>query len=212
VASSILTVLFSEPRAGIWTIPAEFAQGRVAAGTIINVVSSTVTTLLIGWFVASRGRMWRYRRFERDDQIVAVALAVIAANAVISYGYTKDEIMGPAGVFYSLAAFVAVVAVLRRAGELVRVRQAQVVALGLALAVTSSGWVVRSVGLHYQMHLMTFYDRNEWVYVDDWLRNQRSAPTTEAGRELVRKLREDALEHATVNPYLLSPRLEQWFR
>ena len=212
VACSILTVLFSEPRAGIWTIPAELAQGRVAAGTIINVVSSTVTTLLIGWFVASRNRMWRRLRFDRDDQIVAVALAVIAANAVISYGYTKDEIMGPAGVFYSLAAFVAVVAVARRAGELVRVRHTQVVALGLALAVISSGWVVRAVGLHYQMHLMTFYDRNEWVYVDDWLLNQRSAPTTEAGRQLVKKLREDALEHAAVNPYLLSPRLEQWFR
>jgi hypothetical protein len=92
------------------------------------------------------------------------------------------------------------------------VRHTQVVALGLALAVMSSGWVVRAVGLHYQMHLMTFYDRNEWVYVDEWLVNQRSVPTSEAGRELVKKLRGDALEYAAVNPYLLSPRLEQWFR
>src|SRR5258705_12890838 len=113
--------------------------------------------------------------------------------------------MGTVGVFYSLAAYVAIVAVLRRPGELVRVRHTRIVALGLALAVMSSGWVVRAVGLHYQMNLMTFYDRNEWVYVDDWLLNQRSAPTSEAGRVLVKTLRDDALEHAPGNPYLLSP-------
>jgi hypothetical protein len=62
------------------------------------------------------------------------------------------------------------------------------------------------------MNLMTFYDRNEWVFVDDWLVKQQSSPTTGAGKALVQQLREDALEHTTVNPYLLSPRLDQWFR
>jgi hypothetical protein len=218
VVSSIMTVLFSEPRAGIWTIPAELARGRIAGGTIINVVSSTVTTALIGWFVVSRVGAWRpafaqaLRRgrlpFERDDQIVVVSLAVIVANAVISYGYTKDEIMGPGGVFYALAACAAVAALITR----VNLRPVHLAAIGVALLVASTGWVVRTAGLHYQMHLMTFYDRNEWVYVDDWLVNQRSAPATEAGKALVRQLRQDALEHATVNPYLLSPRLDQWFR
>lgn len=211
VVSSILTVLFSEPRAGIWTIPLELSRGRVAAGTVINVASSAVVTLLIGWFVAGHFRAWRRRRFERDDQIMVVSLAVIAANAVNSYAYTKDEIMGPAGVFYALAACIAVVAILRRV-EQAPIPQAQLAALGLALAIASTGWVVRAAGLHYQMHLMTFYDRNEWVHVDEWLANQRSAPTTAAGKELVRQLREDAIERATVNPYLLSPRLDQWFR
>src|SRR5205085_3035563 len=114
-------VLFSEPRAGIWTIPAELSRGRIAAGTIINIVSSTTTTALIAWFVATRARVWlafahalrrRGLQLEPDDQIMVVSLAVIIANAVISYGYTKDEIMGPAGVFYALAAFVAIAALL----------------------------------------------------------------------------------------------------
>ncbi len=68
VVSSILTVLFSEPRGGIWTIPAELAHGRIAAGTIVNVVSSTVTTAAIGSFVATRARLWRRMPVERDDQ------------------------------------------------------------------------------------------------------------------------------------------------
>jgi hypothetical protein len=214
VVCSLLTVLFSEPRAGIWTIPAEFMRGRVAGGTIINVVSSTVTTALIAWFVASRWSAWRQRQFDRDDQIVFVALAVILANALISYSYTKDEIMGPAGVFYALAAFVAVTYLVRgaaspkpRSGE-----GGRAVALTLAVFIAASGWVVRTAGLHYQMHLMTFYDRNEWVYVDDWLASQQSTPSTAEGQALVKQLREDALERTTINPYLLSPRLDQWFR
>lgn len=212
VASSFLSVLFSEPRAGIWTIPAELARGRVAAGTAINVAASTVTTLLIAWFVAGRRHAWRQRRFERDDQIVVVALAVVLANAVISYGYTKDEILGPGGAFYSLAAFVALAAALQRAPGLAPRRPTLAAAWGLVLALTSCAWVERAIGLHYQMNLIAFYDRNEWVYVDDWLRTQQAAPATDAGRALVGQLREEALEGASVNPYLLSPRLDQWFR
>jgi hypothetical protein len=162
--------------------------------------------------------------FDRDDQIVLVSCAVIIANAVISYSYTKDEIMGPAGVFYALAACVSVAALLsrpvRRGADVGRLPPSAgamrggpaASALALILAMTASAWVVRTAGLHYQMNLMTFYDRNEWVYVDDWLVQQKSAPSTDAGKALVRQLREDAVEHAAVNPYLLSPRLDQWFR
>jgi hypothetical protein len=211
VLTSISTVLFSEPRAGIWTIPAEFARGRIAAGTIINVVSSTITTAIIAWYVATRASLWRRWQFERDDRIVVVSLTVIVANAVISYGYTKDEIMGPGGVFYALAAFAAMASLIASAGAF-RLRPSSAKILVVALMVTACGWVVRTAGLHYQMHLMTFYDRNEWVYVDDWLARQRAAPTTDAGKALVQQLRREAIEERSVNPYLLSPRLDQWFR
>jgi hypothetical protein len=205
VLTSILSVLFSEPRAGIWTIPAEFMRGRIAGGTIINVVSSTITTIVIAWFVATRWAAWRRRQFDRDDQIVVIAMAMVLANGIISYSYTKDEIMGPAGVFYALASCVAVAALLSRFTT-------RAPALALVLFVAASGWVVRTAGLHYQMHLMTFYDRNEWVYVDDWLAGQKSTPATAEGKALVNQLRQEALDDSTINPYLLSPRLDQWFR
>jgi len=212
VVSALLGVLVSEPRSGIWTMPAEALQGRIAAGTAINVASSVVVTSVIAWFALTRVRSWWHRHFDRDDQVIFVALAVIGANAAIGYAYAKDEVMGPGGVFYALAAFVAIVAALQRAAEMVHVQTARVAALGLVLAVAAGGWTVRAAGLHYQMHVMAFYDRNEWVYVDRWLQDQRSSPTTGAGKTLVRELREDAIERFTVNPYLLSPRLEQWFR
>jgi hypothetical protein len=219
VISSLFTVLFSEPRAGIWTIPAELARGRIAPGTIVNVVSSAVTTALIAWTVRGRLGAWSRRspvaprsregeRFDRDDQLLVVSLAVIVANAVISYGYTKDEIMGPGGVFYAAAAFVAVATLLSRIPN----PESRIPLIAFAVVIASTGWVVRTAGLHYQMNLMTFYDRNEWVFVDDWLAKQRSGPTTDAGKALVQRLREDAIEDTPVNPYLLSPRLDQWFR
>lgn len=211
IVTSLLSVLFSEPRAGIWTIPLEFMRGRVAAGTVINVVSSTVTTALIAWFVARRWHVWRARQFDRDDQLVVVAMAVILANAVISYSYTKDEILGPAGVFYALAAFAAIVAFIRGNADLSGPRTRGIV-VSAAIFVAASGWVVRTAGLHYQMHLMTFYTRNEWVYVDDWLARQQSTPDSAEGKALVRQLRTDAIDGATISPYLLSPRLDQWVR
>ena len=210
VITSTLSVLFSEPRGGIWMIPLEFMRGRVAGGTIINVVSSTVTTIAIAWYVARRWSSWLHRQFDRDDQIVFAALAVILANGLISYSYTKDEIMGPAGVFYALAAFVAIASMV--SGADLSGPRTRAVALTLAMFIAASGWVVRTAGLHYQMHLMTFYDRNEWVYADDWLASQKATPTDAAGQALVKQLREDAIERATINPYLLSPRLDQWFR
>ena len=210
VISSLLTVLLSEPRAGIWTIPVEYMRGRIAAGTVINVVSSAITTTVVVWFVTTRVDGWRRRHFDRDDQLLFVSLAVLAANAVISYSYTKDEIMGPGGVFYAIAAFVAVAHVLRSADPSGPRNAA--VALTMALFVAASGWVVRTAGLHYQMHLMAFYDRNEWVYVDDWLVSQKSTPATTEGKALVQQLRANAIERRTIDPYLLSPRLDQWFR
>ena len=218
VLSSLLTVFFSEPRAGIWTIPAEFLGGRIAAGTIINVVSSTITTALIAGYVFARRRSWmpafahalrRGRlRLDRDEQIAIVSLAVIGANAVISYSYTKDEIMGPAGVFYALAAFVAAAWIVR--GVDLPAPRLRIVTLAVFIA--ASGWVVRTAGLHYQMHVISFYDRNEWVYVDDWLAGQKSTPATPEGKAMVERLRTDAIERMTIDPYLLSARLDQWFR
>jgi hypothetical protein len=212
VASSLLTLLFSEPRSGIWTVLAEYSQGRVAAGTALNVVSSVLTTTLLGWFVTSRLQAWRQRQFDRDDQIVLVSLALVAANAVIGFGYTKDEIMGPAGVFYAMAACVAATALIHTIEHIGPVDTRRAIVVAGLVALTSSIWLLRAAGLHYQMHVMASSNRNEWVYVDDWLERQNAAPKNDAGRALVRGLREDALERFTVNPYLLSPRLEQWFR
>ncbi len=48
------------------------------------------------------------RTFSHGDRLVILFVVVLAANAAISFGYTKDIIMSPAGLFQAAAVFVAV--------------------------------------------------------------------------------------------------------
>lgn len=201
VASSLISVLLSEPRSGTWTAVAEVSSGGVSPGTLINVGSSIVTTIVIGWYGLTLFRSWRARRLEEADRIWLVALAVLAANAAMSYAYTKDEIMSPAGVFYALAGFAAVRRLLPRLGRQQGARWKSAV-YAFAIAGAAAGWAIRTVGLHYQMHLMAFSVRNEWVYVDDWLARQHASPTSAEGKRIVEAMRNDALAQTVVNPYI----------
>jgi hypothetical protein len=211
VVCSFLSVLFAQPREGVWTLPQEWITGQVSMGTIVNIASSLLTTVLIGWSVARRARGWFAWRLEPADQIVIVALAVLAGNSAISYGYTKDVIPSPAGVFYALAAFVAVRDALYWAGE--RARSPVVhVALGLIMAVAASGWLVRAVGVHYLTHRIGMKVRNEWVDVDAWLKTQNEWPTDPAGVRLVETLRSDAVERDVVNTRLIHRWRDHLFR
>jgi hypothetical protein len=159
---------------------------------------------------------WRRRQFERGDRIVILAGVLVVANAVLSYGYTKDEIMSVAGVFYALAAAEAArVWLAGRAdgdGPLPGTQGSLRMAVLAALLAVSGGWALRAVGLHYHVHQMAHDVRNEWVTVDAWLTAQHAAPSTEAGRRLVQTLRDDALARATGNPYGLALQGTRVFR
>lgn len=89
-------------------------------------------------------------------------LALLAANAAISFNYTKDEIMSVSGVFYALLAYAALATLLER------IRAASGWRLiGLALLVTSLGgaWAMRSAGLHYRLAQAAFDSRGQWAGV-----------------------------------------------
>jgi hypothetical protein len=211
VVSSFLSVLVAQPREGVWTLPREWMENDLAMGTVVNIASSLLTSVLIGWFVARRARAWLARRFEPADQIVIVSLAVLAGNSAISYAYTKDVILSPAGVFYALAAFVAARDALYWAGD--RVRPPLVLGtLGVVLALAASGWLVRAAGLHYQTHKIAMEVRNEWVDVEAWLKTQNEWPTDAAGVRLVETLRSDAVERDVVNTRLIRRWRDHWFR
>ena len=54
VVSSIATVLFAEPKGGVWRFVWELTTGTLHPWTVVSVMSSTAATVLIGWFVWSR--------------------------------------------------------------------------------------------------------------------------------------------------------------
>lgn len=192
VLCSLLTVLFSEPRAGVWRFTDALLHGRVAPWMLINVLASTVTTLIITGFAVRRLPRWVRGELGHDDRLVLLFGAVLATNATISYAYTKDVIMSPAGVFYALAAAVAtrdaLACLIQRTA---RVRVA--VPLCFFLLLGSAAWSVRVVSLHNSLRYAAFVNRNDWATVYEWLAEQRLAWSHPEGAALVEGLRRQAL-------------------
>src|SRR6186997_819385 len=109
VGTSILSVLLSEPRAGVWGTTYNFLyREELSIPPVINLTASVLGTLVLIWYAWRRRADWFARRFTRDDQLVAIFVAVMLANAAVSYTYTKDVILSPAGIFYAAALAVAV--------------------------------------------------------------------------------------------------------
>ena len=50
----------------------------------------------------------RYRATDASDRLILLFAVVLAANATLSYAYTKDDIMSVSGIFYGLAAYAAI--------------------------------------------------------------------------------------------------------
>jgi hypothetical protein len=210
IASSALSVLASEPRDGEWRIAAERQDDAgVFEGTVLNIATSLATTALIATYAIRRWPAWRRRRFESADRLVAIPLVIIAANAAMGFGYTKDDIMSAAGMFYPLAAYIAARDFVGRVSD-AGIRRAILVTL--LVAALAGGWALRAAGVHYQMRLMAFSVRNDWVDVDRWLESQHADPSTPEGKRLVSSLREDALSRPVMNPFFFPYWMSRWIR
>lgn len=205
VVTQVVSVLFAEPKAGVWVLARDITAAEVRPRDVIAVAVATGTTLLIVGHAVSRVAAWRQRHVTDGDRWLLVALAVLAANAVTSYPYTKTVIMSPAGVFYAVAAAVTYRAALHR---LARPDAARVTTLGLALVLTalSAGWAVRQTGLHYRLREKAFVARNDWMFVQIG-HGQADVDVQrypEAGR-LIEQLRHDALVRRVPSPAFDSP-------
>jgi len=115
---------------------------------------------------------------------------VLIANAVISYPYTKDVIMSPAGAFFAVAGFVA----LRNLLPALPSRLApETAAMAVAAALIVSGtWAVRVIGTHLNLRTGAFVERNEWVYAESSLADE-GIVLTDSESQLMRQLRDDAI-------------------
>lgn len=204
VLSSISTVLFAEPKGGVWRFVFELTTGTLHPWTAVSVASSTAATALVAWFVWRRRDRLRTWTFNEDDRLVWLFVVVLGANAVISFPYTKNVIMSPAGVFLGLA----VTAASRQWLGEAAMRSA--VPTFLIFAVLTCGWAYRVAGNHYNMRWTAADQRAAWVSVDDWLVRQRITLHGDEGPALRDALRRDALRtHPT--PYQPSTTWMRWF-
>ena len=188
VWTSIMSVLFSEPQAGVFEAVRAWLDDRLLARSVIPVTTSVIATGLIVWAAARRVA----NRYALDDtaRFILIGIAVLVANAVLSFSYTKNEIMSIAGAFYALAAFGAM-----RDGLLAAPRMPRPagVAFALLLCLLSVGWTVRSVGVHYVLRSQAFRHQADWVALPGlWQRSERW-PSDPADLRLILQLRADAV-------------------
>jgi hypothetical protein len=189
VVCSWLTVLFSEPRRGMWIAVQQASAGALAPAVVLNVLSSTLTTAVIAYTVLSRRDAWRKWNLEETDRLLLVSAAVIAANGAISFAYTRDLIMSPAGVFYGVAAYAALAHVLQRSPRRAVARFATVT----LMLFLSFAWTVRSFSVPHMLLHAGQLQRHEWADLEFWMQRQRIPRPTGRSAGMLRQLREDAM-------------------
>lgn len=204
VVTSFATVLFAEPRGGVFRLVWALTHEPEPA-LVINAIASTLATVLIVRYGWRRRRDWFAWRLDRRDQFVLLFLMVLIANAVVSFPYTKDIIMSPAGSFLALAVYAVVGDAIDSLPALPGGRAS---VLGAMLVVLAATWTIRDAGIHVRLHTTALSVRREWAYADQWLLGQRIDVREPGVRRLYSQLWNDAV--ATHPAPLAAARL-RWF-
>jgi hypothetical protein len=206
VLSSILSVLFSEPRGGVWVATRDIVRGDLPFMPFVSVLASSLAMVTLAIHAWRRRREWWARRFERGDQLLIVFAAVLLVNSVISYAYTKDVILSPAGAFFGCALAVSVVGLLDSAAT-ATARQRGLVAL--LLVALSATWGIRAVSAHLGLRRSAAAIRTEWAIVDEWLEREHLVPSTPLAAHVKRELREQAITRHPARPALTASWVER---
>ena len=197
VVGGLASLLLSEPRYGIYETLAVSRGAPLHPVLPINLLSSLLVTALLAWYFVRLP--WLIpRRWTEEHRVMVIALTVMVVNAMMTSTYIKDEILSVAGVFYAVAAYIAIRALLHAAQQ-APPRLLATVLLAVLMATTSTLWAFRLVGAHFQLRETAFTTRNDWADVlspghpADWPIDQREL-------SLIRRLKEEALIHRVANP------------
>jgi hypothetical protein len=200
--SSALSVLFSEPTGGVYRLTRQVLNAELDLASSISPMASACATALVcvyGWWRRQAFLAWR---LERDDQLVALFAMVLVANAVISYPYTKDVVMSPAGAFLAVAVFAATRNLMAWLPDVTSPRNSAII-LSVLLA-TGATWAVRVTGTYLSLRRGAFVERNEWAYAEISLAAD-GVVMSDSDKILFRALREEALFTHPVPPPLDPP-------
>ena len=134
---------------------------------------------------------------------------MLVANSILSYAYTKDEIISVAGAFYALAAFAAARYSLDYVGE--PLRSVRRMAMCLLLAAVALLWAFRSAGVHHVLRIQAFKHRNDWAGRVEARYVRPGSSRSDRDTMLIRQLRDEALQMRVPNPQLLPRWNNRWW-
>lgn len=191
MAGAVLSILFSEPRGGVFHLLRAHEEGRLTGMTELNVWASGLTTLLLAWW-STRLLGPRHPALAQADRLGLVGVGLVLATAPFAAGYIKDEILAVGALGYACAVFAATRHLLARAATPTRA------AIPLVLLVLiGSLWSVRAAGAHYRLAVGAFKTRNDWAHVTTGF-TPDDARRAEA--RLLTTLRQDALLRRVTAP------------
>jgi hypothetical protein len=195
VVGGLASLLFSEPRQGVYSLLPAWREGALHPVLGINLLSSVVTTALLIWYGITHLRAGRAAWSDRDRLFLATC-AVMVANAALTLAYIKDEIISPGGLCYAIAAFIAVGAMVE---SLPRRTAAVASVMALLLVATAALWTFRAAGVHYVLRYDAFKIRNDWVEV---LREDKRGdwPADPGERALTQRIRDEAIVRRVASP------------
>lgn len=153
VASSVLTVILSEPRGGKFKFVSALLRGQAAEWQWLHVISSLVTSAVIVVALAM------YQGLSPRDRLLTIlGLVLLLGGSALGFLYTRDRIALPAGFGYAILVYVALSLLLERTA-------ASALRRGLAVAlVTMLGacWVWRCGEAGFQLR------DTAWSYYLEW--------------------------------------------
>jgi hypothetical protein len=198
VTGGLASLLFSEPRQGVYSLVIAWNTGGPHPVLLINLAASLGTTALLVWYGVRHLRVGR-AAWSDSDRMFVVSCGVMLVNAALNAAYVKDEIISAGGLFYAVAVFVAARALLETVP-----RRGVVASALIALFLTADAglWAFRAAGVHYVLRYDAFKTRNDWVEVlrpdkrGDW-------PTDPQELAITRRIRDEVILRRVASPSFL---------
>jgi hypothetical protein len=132
--------------------------------------------------------------------------AVLVANAVMSFAYTNDDIVSPAGMVYAVAAYCVAAGSLESARTSLRT-----LLVVVPLTLISCAWCLRAIDRPYDLLISAERNQTDWAQVDSWRKNNPIVATVPEYAPMIERLRAEALGMHVPNPEL-SDAWRRWAR
>ena len=180
VAATVLTVLFSEPRDGVYSFVESLLAHDMETWQWFQVGSSALTTLVIAVGLV-RGWPWK----TRDRLLVVAGCSLLVFGSALSFVYTRDRLGLAGGFGYALLLYVALASWLETAGAGAGSRIASSV-----VTVVAALWIVRSAETWFQLR------DTAWDHHVEWTDRFVELGGAQNSTDLMKSLRATALEHS----------------
>jgi len=209
VVAHTLTVLFAEPRHGVFVLTRDLLAGALRPREVIAVVGATGATLLIAGYAIARAGHWRRREINDHDRLILIFVAVLCGNAAIGHPYAKAPIVSVAGVFHALAATVAASYALAALARASIVRPA-VIGLTIALTLLSGVSTIRFAALHFRLYERAWTNKNDWAHQGPTT-TRWQVPDDPTGQAMIRRLYEQSMDLKAPGIEFLPRWMERYF-